>query len=83
MVKRNKENKIIARLIKCYLLFTPSATANEISRFLATNNLGLNSPPTPHEVGGIIKSFRNDPVRAWFNIEKVSGEPTQYMVDLK
>ena len=83
MARRNAENRMIARIIKAYLIFNPNSTSNEITKFIVNNDFGLKSQLTTMEIAGLIKQFRNDPASNWFNIEKIEtpGRGHKYVVN--
>lgn len=77
-----KEETIILKLIKMYLLHHPLSTARQISDYLNMKNFGLKKQTTAHDIATYIRWYRNMPSHAykWFKIEvvKTPGEPVKY-----
>ena len=64
-----KEDVIIAKLIKMYVLHHPKCTARDISDYIDKHNFGIRRSPNAREISGIINNYNNIRDSSWFNIE--------------
>ena len=63
-----KEDVIIAKLIKMYILHHPKCTAKDISEYINTHDFGIRSMPNAREVAGIITNYNAAFSCKWFNV---------------
>lgn len=67
----SKEDLILAKLIKQYIIFNPGCTAKEISLFFLDHDFGFIGDYTKNDISRIIRHYMNPPTNntsyKWFS----------------
>ena len=70
MGNRNKpEYKLMAKLIKCYLVNNPWSSSKQIHSFFKENSFGLRKNWSVHEISMLIRQSHFNEKMAWFQVE--------------
>lgn len=64
-----KEDVIIAKLVKMYILHHPKCTAKDISEYINTHNFGIRRVPNSREIAAIITNYNSAFNCKWFCVD--------------